>query len=177
MLKQLTVKMWQSLIFTLDKWSDLFLTGCVCVVTAPPACVELDDWLMRNFLRNAHPLEKREKLGQHSDSQVDPWHDLFSVCWHFRNGRTWTKNWGRRKKWRGGCVFVCMCVWGGGFSDGWGLLLLHLQRTQLWGAVKYTQTSRLLQTSLPGTRPHIPLVQLWHMITARQYMWEPNALH
>lgn len=72
MLKQLTVKMWQSLIFTLDKWSDLFLTGCVCVVTAPPACVELDDWLMKNFLRNAHPLEKREKLGQHSDSQVDP---------------------------------------------------------------------------------------------------------
>ena len=62
------------------------------------------------------------------------------------------------------------------FFDGWGLLLLHLERTQLWRAVKYTQTSRLLQTRLSGTRPHIPMVGLWHMITARQYVWEQSTL-
>lgn len=57
------VKMGQSLIFTLDKWSDSL---CLVVPVLPQPLqhvLSLDDWLMRNFFRNAHPLEKREKLG------------------------------------------------------------------------------------------------------------------
>lgn len=56
--------------FTLDKLWDKLLLDSLCCHTgtiqfhSPPQHVSsLDDLLIWNFLRNAHPLEKREKLG------------------------------------------------------------------------------------------------------------------
>lgn len=142
----------------------------------PPTCVE-PGWLAhKQLLEKCTPSWKERKAGL--TRRVTDWPLTWPLAClltflqlRHLNEKLGEENEEERSMKRGG---------GNGrmpFSDGWGLLLLHLERTQLWGAVKYTQTSRLLQTSLPGTRPHIPLVQLWHMITARQYMWELSMLH
>lgn len=165
--------------FTLDKL--LFDSLCLCCHTHNPislltTCVE-SEWLAhKELLEKCTPSWKERKAGLTQRftgwplTRPPPCLLTFLQWTHLNE-----KNGGRRRKKRG--VRKEEEKGRMPFSDGWGLLLLHLERTQLWGAVKYTQTSRLLQTSLPGTRPHIPLVQLWHMITARQYMWEQSALH
>lgn len=166
--------MWQTLIFTLQVVRLVFDRLCLCCHSPSSMCWA--GWLAyEELLEKCTPSWKERKAGPTQRFTGWPLTRPLLCLLTFSQWTHLNEKLGRRKKRRGGCVFVCMG--GGAFSDGWGLLLLHLQRTQLWGAVKYTQTSRLLQTSLPGTRPHIPLVQLWHMITARQYMWEPNALH
>lgn len=56
--------------FTLEKLLDKLLLDRLRLcchrhnpISLPQHVLSLDDWLIGNFLRNAHPLEKREKLG------------------------------------------------------------------------------------------------------------------